>query len=77
MRSMVLSCRCRKSRSERLRAPAIVLAALCAGSVAAEEPWVTATGQGLVAARYEAPDDSYPHRIAADPAGFKEAMACR
>jgi len=54
-----------------------VLAALCAGSVAAEEPWVTATGQGLVAARYEAPDDSYPHRIAADPAGFKEAMACR
>jgi hypothetical protein len=46
-----------------MRTLAILLATLCAGSVAAEEDWVTAGGQGLAAARFEAPDDSYPHRI--------------
>ncbi len=46
-----------------MRTAAILLATLCAGSVAAEEPWGTAGGSGLAAARFEAPDDSYPHRI--------------
>ncbi len=39
------------------------LVAPLAAPLAAEEPWVTAQGQGITAARFEAPDDSYPHRI--------------
>lgn len=48
-----------------MRAAALI-AALCvmlATAGAAQEPWVTAPGPGLTAARFEGPDDSYPHRI--------------
>ncbi|EDM71789.1 Integrins alpha chain [Roseobacter sp. AzwK-3b] len=42
----------------------IACAAAClAGALHAEEPWVTSEGQGINAARFEVPDDSYPHRI--------------
>ncbi len=33
------------------------------GAVGAQEPWITAPGIGIAAARFEAPDDSYAHRI--------------
>lgn len=45
---------------------AVLIAALCATLAtagAAEEAWVTAPGAGIAAARFEVPDDSYPHRI--------------
>jgi hypothetical protein len=45
---------------------AVLIAALgttLATAGAAEEAWVTASGAGISAARFEAPDDSYPHRI--------------
>ncbi|MFU8777360.1 MAG: FG-GAP repeat domain-containing protein [Roseovarius sp.] len=40
----------------------IGLMTLVAGSALAE-PWVEGRGAGIAAARFEAPDDSYPHRI--------------
>ncbi|WP_297772483.1 VCBS repeat-containing protein [uncultured Roseovarius sp.] len=45
---------------------AVLIAALgvsLSGAGAAQEAWVTAPGIGIAAARFEAPDDSYPHRI--------------
>ncbi|GAW36275.1 FG-GAP repeat protein [Roseovarius sp. A-2] len=39
------------------------LGATLATASAAEEAWVTAPGTGIAAARFEVPDDSYPHRI--------------
>ncbi|MGX0875566.1 hypothetical protein ACSSV4_000238 [Roseovarius sp. MBR-154] len=45
---------------------AVLIAALgatLATAGAAGEAWVTAPGAGIAAARFEAPDDSYPHRI--------------
>ena len=39
------------------------LAATLATARAASEAWVTAPGAGISAARFEVPDDSYPHRI--------------
>lgn len=42
----------------------IACAAAClAGALHAQEPWVAAQGPGITAARFEVPDDSYPHRI--------------
>lgn len=38
-----------------------VMALLARGATA--EPWVEDGGAGIAAARFEAPDDSYPHRI--------------
>ncbi|KNX41998.1 FG-GAP repeat protein [Roseovarius tolerans] len=45
---------------------AVLIAALgatLATAGAAGEAWITAPGAGISAARFEAPDDSYPHRI--------------
>mgnify|MGYP003137450328 CR=1 FL=1 len=45
---------------------AVLIAALgatLATAGAAEEAWVSAPGAGISAARFEVPDDSYPHRI--------------
>ena len=45
---------------------AVLIAALgvtLATAGAAQEAWVNAPGAGIAAARFEAPDDSYPHRI--------------
>jgi hypothetical protein len=45
---------------------AVLIAALgttLATAGAAEEAWITAPGAGISAARFEVPDDSYPHRI--------------
>lgn len=46
-----------------MRAWLTALAIGLAGAASAEEPWQTAEGPGIVAARFEEPDDSYPHRI--------------
>lgn len=59
---MVWWCRCRKNKSEMRGAAAVFGALLLAGPVLAE-PWVTSGGGSIAAARFEAPDDSYPHRI--------------
>src|SRR6056297_3219703 len=45
---------------------AVLIAALgatLATAGAADEAWVTAPGAGIAGARFEVPDDSYPHRI--------------
>ena len=62
MRSTGWWCRCPNARSEPMRGLLGALV-LLAGTAAAGEPWVTAEGPGIVAARFEEPDDSYPHRI--------------
>jgi hypothetical protein len=50
-----------------MRLVAGLLTALAATGCAVAEPgWVTAPGQGIVAARYEAEADVYPHRIMGD-----------
>ncbi|PKQ12279.1 MAG: hypothetical protein CVT70_09405 [Alphaproteobacteria bacterium HGW-Alphaproteobacteria-1] len=46
-----------------MRAWLAALAIGLAGAASAEEPWQTAEGPGIVAARFEEPDNSYPHRI--------------
>src|SRR6056297_3487407 len=48
-----------------MRAAALIaaLGATLATAGAAGEAWVTAPGAGISAARFEVPDDSYPHRI--------------
>ena len=46
-----------------MRALLTALAVLLAGAALAQEPWVTAEGPGIAAARFEVPDTSYPHRI--------------
>ncbi|MBE0455159.1 MAG: VCBS repeat-containing protein [Roseovarius sp.] len=46
-----------------MRALVALLAMLLAGTALAEEPWMMAEGPGIAAARFEVPDNSYPHRI--------------
>lgn len=46
-----------------MRAALAALAMLLAGTAQASEPWVTAEGPGITAARFEVADNSYPHRI--------------
>lgn len=46
-----------------MRAAAALALALAGGCVAAAEGWVAGEGAGITAARYEVPDDVYPHRI--------------
>lgn len=38
-------------------------AVICIAGVGQASDWVTATGEGIAAARFEVPDDVYPHRI--------------
>ena len=63
MRSTGWWCKCPSARSEPMRAALAALAVLLAGTAQAKEPWVTAEGPGIAAARFEVADTSYPHRI--------------